>query len=71
MLEGDDVCPEVMINLKKARNICMQMTRILGWEGSNLRVSGMFFKEVVQAVFIFGSDTLVTTPFMERDLGSF
>ena len=43
----------------------------LGTGVSNLRVSGIFFKAVVQAVLIFSSETWIMTPFMERYLGSF
>ena len=32
---------------------------------------GLFFKAFVQAVFIFGAETWVLTPRMERDLSSF
>ena len=60
-----------MINLKNSRKSWAQLTRILGREGANLRVSGMFFKAVVQAVLLFGSDTWVMTPCMEQALGSF
>ena len=47
------------------------MTRILSREGAEPRVSGFFFKVVVQAVFLFGSETWVFTPRMGRDLGGF
>ena len=32
-----------------------RMTRILGREGADPRISGLFFKVVVQAVLLFGS----------------
>ena len=47
------------------------MTRILGQEGSDPMISGLFFKAVVQVVLIFGSDMWVLTHRIERDLGSF
>ena len=62
---------EVVGSLSKARNSWERMTRILGREGANSRVSGVFFKAVVQAVLIFGSETWVLTPCMGQDLGSF
>ena len=37
----------------------------------NARVSGLFYKAVVQAVLIYGSDTLVLTPRMVQTLGPF
>ena len=52
-MPGDNNCPEVMVNLKKSRKIWERLTRILGQEGDNLRVSGMLFKAVVQAVLLF------------------
>ena len=42
---------------------------ILIREGAESRVSGFFFKSVVQAVLLFGSETWVVNPFTERDLG--
>ena len=49
--------------------------RILSWEGANKRVSGNFFKAVVQAVvqavLLFGAKAWVLTPRIERALESF
>ena len=42
------------------------MTRILGREGADLRISRLFFKVVVQAVLLFGSEMLFLTPCVER-----
>ena len=56
--------------LKLVRKSWSRMTRILGREGGNLRVSVMFFKVVVQVVLLFGSETWLLTPFMGRDLES-
>ena len=39
--------------------------------GGGGRVSGNFFKTLVQAVLMFGEETWVLTPRMERDLESF
>ena len=47
------------------------MQRILSREGENKRVSGNFFKAVVQQVIMFGAETWVLTPRMERALNSF
>ena len=44
---------------------------ILVQEGDNPRVSGMFFKAVVQAVVVFSSGTWVMAPCMGRALGNF
>ena len=61
--------PAVVNNLSRARGVWRSMTRILSREGAQPRVSGFFFKAVVQAVLLFGSDTWVVTPHMGKDLG--
>ena len=62
---------EVLGNLWEARENRYWMTSILGRDYAIPRVLGMFFKAVVQAVLLFGSETWVTTPRMGRDLGGF
>ena len=47
------------------------MSRVLSWEGADKRVSGNFFKSVVQAVLLFKAETWVLTPRIERVLESF
>ena len=71
MTMGGDNWPAGVVNLIKARKSWAQTTRILGREGEDPRISGMFFKAVVQSVLIFGSYMWVLNPRMERDLGSF
>ena len=71
MTAGENNWPAVAVNLRKAQKIWTRMTRILGWEGAYPRISGLFSKVVVQAVLIFGSETWVLTPCMERSLGRF
>ena len=71
MTAGDDDWPEVADNLLKARKIWRRLLRILCRKEADKRVSGNFFNAVVQAVFLFGDDTWVLTPRMERDLDSF
>ena len=68
---ADDDWPEVVGNLRKVRKSWSQMARILGQEGASPRVSGMFFKAVVQVVLLFKLETWVLTPRMGRALGSF
>ena len=70
-MAGEEDWPVVMGNLRKGRKSWAQLTRILAREGADMRVSGMFFKVLVQAVLLFGSETWVLTPCMERSLGSF
>ena len=47
------------------------MTRILSREGARHRLSGFFFKSVVQLVLLFGAETGVVTPHMGQVLGVF
>ena len=68
---GGDNWPAVAVNLRKDREIWTQVTRILRREGADRRISWLFFKEVVQAVLVFGSEKWFLTPRMERYLGRF
>ena len=47
------------------------MSRILIREGADSKVSGHFFKAVVQAVLLFGAEAWVLTCRMERALNRF
>ena len=40
-------------------------------EGATARISGAFLKGVVQQVLLFGAETWVVTPSMERALSGF
>ena len=68
MTEGDDDWMEVTGNLQKVRKSWERMSCILSREGEDLKVSGHFFKAIVQAVLLFGAETWFLTPRMERDL---
>ena len=70
MTAGDDYWPTVTVNLIKDRKSWMRRMSILGREGSDLRISGLFFNAVVQAVLLFRSETWALTPRMERALFS-
>ena len=65
---GDENWPGVVGNLKKARKSWASLSRIMGWEGAKPRVSGIFFKAVVQEVLLFRSETWVLTPHMGQEL---
>ena len=67
----DDDWPEVVKNLSRARAVWRRMTCILRREGAAPRVSGLFFKAMVQTMLIFGSETWVVTPRMVNALGGF
>ena len=71
MTAGDDDWPTVSGNPQKSRKSWVRMSRILIREGSDPKVSGHFFKAVVQVVLMFGAETWVLTPRMERALSSF
>ena len=71
LTEGDNEWPAVTGNLGKARKSWGRLQRILSREGSTKRVSGNFFKAVVQQVLLFGAETWVVLPIMERVLSSF
>ena len=43
----------------------------MGREGATTRISGMFFKSVVQQVILFGAETWVVTPRKEKALSGF
>ena len=71
LTKGDDDWPEVAGNLQKARESWVWMSRILSREGADSKVSGHFFKAVVQTVLIFGEDMWVLTPRVEQALSRF
>ena len=69
-MAGDD-WTEVIRNLTKARVVWRKMLSILSREGERPRVSGIFFKDVVQSVLLFGAETWVVNPCMGRVRGGF
>ena len=71
MTAGDDDWPAVAGNLVKARKSWGRLTRIQSREGADKRISGTFFKAVVQQVLLFGAETWVMTPRIERALDRF
>ena len=62
LMVGDNDWPAVAGNLWKAQNSLGRLHRILSREGADKRVSGNFFKAVVQQVLLFGAETWVVTP---------
>ena len=69
--ERDDDWPAVAGNLVKARKSWVRLQGILSREGATKRVSGNFFKAVVQQVLLFGAETWVVSPRMDRALSAF
>ena len=68
---GYDDWLEVVVNLGKTRKSWGWLSRILIQEGADPKVSGHFYKAVLQAVLLFRAETWVLTPMMERALDSF
>ena len=64
LTDGDDDWPAVAGNLAKARKSWGRLQGILSREGTKKRVSGDFFREVVQQVILFGAETWVVFPLM-------
>ena len=71
ILEVDNDWPAVVRNLAKARSVWRRTTSILSREEAEPKVSGFFFKSVVQLVLLFGTETYVVTPHMIQVLGGF
>ena len=70
-MAGDDDWTAVAGNLLKVRKSWGRLSRILSREGADKRVSEIFFKAVVQAMLLFGAETWVLTPRIERALDIF
>ena len=71
MTAGENDWLAVVGNLGKARKSWGRLSRILSREGADPKLSVNFYKAVSQAVLLFGAETWVLTPRMERDLDSF
>ena len=71
MTVNDEDWPAVVRNLGKARRIWGRFTRVLGRKGAYPKVSQAFYTAVTQAVFLFGAETWVLTPRMEKTLENF
>ena len=61
---SDDYWPSAVANLRKACQKWDQVSRILGWEGSDAMTLCTFYKAVVQALLLSGLETWVTTPWI-------
>ena len=63
--------PALYRNLTRARQRWAQLSRLLVQEGATPRVSGNFYKAIVQSVLLFGSETWVWTKSMRLALRGF
>ena len=68
---GDDDWLPVVVNLGKARWSWGRLSRVLVREVADPKVSRTFYTAVAQAVLLFGAETWVLTPRMEKALDSF
>ena len=68
---NDSDWPALYHNLVKARQRWARATRILTRDGAQPRVSGMFYKAIVQTVLLYGSETWVLTSSMLKVLEGF
>ena len=57
LLKAEDDFPLVVQNLAGVRTVWRRMSRVLSREGARPRLSGFFFKAVVQSVLLFGAET--------------
>ena len=67
----DSDWPALHRNMTRARRQWAMISRVLTREGANPRVSGMFYKAVVQSVLLYGSETWVRTQSMDQMLAGF
>ena len=67
----DDDWFAVVGNLGQARESWGRLLWILIREGADPKVSGHFYKAVLQTVLLLGAETWVLTPRMEQALDSF
>ena len=57
MYRSDENCPVVLQNVEKTRRVWNRLGKLLRRERENPRVYGMFYREVVQTVLLFGTET--------------
>ena len=68
---SDENWMAVVANIWKARSRRARLSRILGREGADPPTPGTFYKALVQATLMFGSETWVLTPRIGRAFGGF
>ena len=67
----DNDWPALYWNLRKARQRWAQISRVLAREGASPKVSGMFYKAIVQSVLLYGVETWVISSPMLQALRGF
>ena len=68
---SDDDCLKVVHNISKARSNCEQLLHVLGREGADAQMPGMFYVEFVQVVLLYRSEIWVISPRIGKMLGGF
>ena len=63
--------PAVVRNLRRARQKWARLTQVLSREVADAKTSGQIYLVVVQSVLLYGSETWVLIPRMDRVLGGF
>ena len=63
--------PVVEQNIRREKGKWGQPVKILGRDGEDRRTAGRFYVAVVQAVILFGSETWVMNPWMEKAIEGF
>ena len=68
MDRSDDNWLAVLRNVGKARRVWRRLGKLLRREGADPRVSAMFYREVVQAVLLFGAENWILLVAMFRKM---
>ena len=66
--QTDDDWPEVWRNIMRARLFWGGLGTLIRQEGVDPKLVAVFYRAVIQAVLLFGSETLVLSAAMERKL---
>ena len=69
MLDND--WPVVIRNLRRSRQKWVRLPQVLGWEGADMRISGMFYTVVVQLVLLYGVELWFMSPYIGKAMGDF
>lgn len=69
--DDDSDLPAVTRNIQRAKAKWAMLHRLLSREGADKRTSGFFYKAVVQAVLLYGSETWALTQEMYKPLAAF
>ena len=63
--------PSFLSNLRNAWKKWDRLSRVMEWEGVDTRTTGNLYMALVQAVLLFGLETLVISPRIGRILGGY